>query len=119
MLQYQINTKDIYIKNNGTMCPFSNLSRSFLIEIAYQYLPPSGLSIPIPKIIHKVDWYNSSVNSENSLPNHIILNEYEQTFSYIRWYQLEESIVTVNLSPYTLHREMEDFINGNKLETNY
>lgn len=60
-----------------------------------------------------------SVNSENSLPNHIILNEYEQTFSYIRWYQLEESIVTVNLSPYTLHREMEDFINGNKLETNY
>lgn len=60
-----------------------------------------------------------SVNSENSLPNHIILNEYEQTFSYIRWYQLEESIVTVNLSPYTLHREMEDFINGNKLEKNY
>lgn len=60
-----------------------------------------------------------SLNSENSLPSDIILNEYEQTFSYIRWYQLEESIITVNLSPYALHREIQDFINDNKLETNY
>lgn len=59
MLQYQISTKDIYVENNVTMYPLNNLSRSLLIEVAYQYLPPSGLPIPIPKIIHKLDWYSS------------------------------------------------------------
>ncbi|CAL7943537.1 unnamed protein product [Xylocopa violacea] len=110
MLQYQISTKNVYIQNN----------RSLLIEIAYQYLPPSGLPVPIPKTVHKVNWYNSGLNSENSLPSDITLNEYEQTFSYIRWYQLEESIFTFNLSPYTLHREIQDFIDDvNNLERNY
>ncbi|XP_026670424.1 uncharacterized protein LOC113464501 [Ceratina calcarata] len=119
MLQYQINTKNVYLKNNSITCPLNNLSQSLLIEIAYQYLPPSGLPIQIPRVIHKVDWYSSSLNSEKSLPNDITLNEYEQAFSYIRWYQLEESIITYNVSPYTLSREVQDFIDDDKSDTDY
>ncbi|XP_076397940.1 gamma-tubulin complex component 5 isoform X2 [Megachile rotundata] len=85
---------------------------------SYQHLPPSGLSIPIPKIIHKPDWNKNSFQSEYSLPNDINLNEYDQTFSYIRWYQLEESIITFNLlSTHSLNEAMRDFIDDDNSET--
>jgi len=47
-------------------------------------------------------------SSGSLLPIEVSLNKYEQTFSYIRWYQREEYLTILNSSSYVLHDEMED-----------
>lgn len=49
-------------------------------------------------------------SSGSLLPIEVSLNKYEQTFSYIRWYQHEEYLTILNSSPYVSHDEMEDIV---------
>ncbi|XP_018350177.1 PREDICTED: uncharacterized protein LOC108753249 [Trachymyrmex septentrionalis] len=84
----------------------TDLSRTLLTEIAYQSLPPSGIPLPIPKLIYERTW---QMNSESLLPVEVSLNGYEQTFSYMRWYQYEEQFFVLN-SLYTLHDEIKNII---------
>ncbi|KAL0104635.1 hypothetical protein PUN28_017402 [Cardiocondyla obscurior] len=81
----------------------TGLSRTLMTEIAHQSLPPSGISLPIPKLIYKKAWQTSP---ESLLPVEVSLNEYEQIFSYIRWYRFEEQIFILN-SSCALHDEIQ------------
>ncbi|KAM0731742.1 hypothetical protein ACS0PU_001284 [Formica fusca] len=86
----------------------TDLNRTLLTEIAHQSLPPSGIPLPIPKLIHGKTW-QMSCSSESLLPIEVSLNEYEQTFSYLRWYQYEEQFVILN-SSYALHEELKNIV---------
>ncbi|XP_019889517.1 uncharacterized protein LOC109611450 [Ooceraea biroi] len=93
----------------------SDLSRTLLTEIAHQSLPPSGIPVPIPKLVYGKSWQMSLVSL---LPVEISLTEYEQTFSYMRWYQYEEQFAILNSSSYTLRDEIKDIIASMQYDRN-
>ena len=45
------------------------------------------------------------------LPEYLSLNQYNQMFSYIRWYHYEEQFVALNRTSYHLSHEVAEFIN--------
>jgi len=45
-----------YEDSNKFIKLISDLSRTLLTEIAYQSLPPSGIPVPIPKLIYGKSW---------------------------------------------------------------
>lgn len=87
----------------------TDLSRTLLTEIAHQSLPPSGMSLPIPKLIYGRAW-QTSFSPESLLPVEVSLNEYEQIFSYMRWYQYEKQFFVLNSSSCALHDEIRDIV---------
>ncbi|XP_011858718.1 PREDICTED: uncharacterized protein LOC105556244 [Vollenhovia emeryi] len=83
----------------------TDLGRTLLTEIAHQSLPPSGIPLLVPKLIHERAWQTSPESF--MLPIEVSLNEYEQTFSYMRWYRYEEQFHVLN-SSCALHDEVKD-----------
>lgn len=49
--------ENIYKEKGSAVQYLNNLARSVLTEVSYQYLPPSGLPVSIPRMVHVRNWY--------------------------------------------------------------
>lgn len=61
---------------------------------------------------------SENFSSGSLLPVEVSLTEYEQAFSYIRWYQYEEQFVILNSSSYALRDEIRDILANCSNEVN-
>lgn len=55
--------------------------------------------------IRNLNCTTTGFSSGSLLPLEISLNEYEQTFSYMRWHKYKEQLI-VSSTPYVLHNEI-------------
>lgn len=82
--------------------------KDLLADVAYQTYPPSGIPLPIPPLVQKQNLFWSERQRQEQLPDELSLTEYDETFLYL-WYQSVENSMAFNLSRYSLNEEFINF----------